>query len=595
MSDPASRADIRTLARTVAWVWTVARAECAPILRGLVAVTVVRGVVPALGALVVRGLVDVVVEPGPDALARVAPWLAAGFVVALGEALSQFTNHYLSARLSDGLDVRLGTDVLRHARGLDLAFFENPRSRDLIERAQQVNGPGLARLVALTQSTAMSVIQTVTLLAVLVSIEPLVLVAVPPIALPFLLFQWRHAHRRYLESHARATKRRRARYYLGLVTGAYSVAEVRVLRLGALLEARLRAVLEEFRDRNRPLLRRSLVGSSIAASATILVLYALFARVAWKALGGSASIGDLAVFGGTTAALRSSLDQAIRALSGALELTLSVRDLERFLSTRATLRDGDREAPAPPAAALSVRGVTFRYPGAERPVLQDVSFDVAPGETLAIVGENGAGKSTLARLLVRLYDPEAGRILFDGIDVREMRLDELHQRVGFVPQSFQRFEATAAENIAYGDWPALAHDPERIAQVARRAEVDGVLSRLPHGYDTLLGREFGEMDLSGGQWQRVAIARGAARDASLLLLDEPSAALDARAERELFECFRELAAGRTTLLISHRFGTIAIADRILVLSEGRVAELGTHDELLGRDGVYSALYRLQER
>lgn len=595
MRDPAPRADVRTLGRTIAWVWAVARAECAPILFGLVAVTVVRGLVPALGALVVRGLVDVVVQPGPDSLARVAPWLAAGFVIALGEALSQFANHYLSARLSDGLDVRLGTDVLRHARGLDLEFFENPRSRDLIERAQQVNGPGLARLVAQTQSAVVSAIQTVTLLAVLVSIEPLVLVVVPPIGLPFLVFRWRHAHRLYLENRARATKRRRARYYLGLVTGARSAAEVRVLRLGALLESRLRAVLAEFRDRNRDLLRASLVGSSISATATILVLYVLFARVAWKALGGSASIGDLAVFGGTTAALRNSLDQAIRTLSGALELTLSVRDLERFLSTRATLRDGDRAAPTPRAAALSVRGVTFRYPGAERPVLHDVSFEVAPGETLAIVGENGAGKSTLARLLVRLYDPEAGRILFDGVDLREIRVDDLHQRIGLVPQSFQRFEASAAENIAYGDWPALADDPERIAQVARRAEVDRVLSRLPHGYDTLLGREFGEVDLSGGQWQRVAIARGTARDASLLLLDEPSAALDVRAERELFECFRALAAGRTTVLISHRFGTIAIADRILVLSDGRVAELGTHEELLARGGVYAALYRLQGR
>jgi ATP-binding cassette subfamily B protein len=214
---------------------------------------------------------------------------------------------------------------------------------------------------------------------------------------------------------------------------------------------------------------------------------------------------------------------------------------------------------------------------------------------VALVGENGAGKSTVAKLISRLYDPDRGRILFDGIDLRAWDLDHLYHQISCVFQNYGRYEATVAENIAFGDWGAMLGDRARIEAVARLANVDDMVRAMPQGYDTLIGRMFGDYDLSGGQWQRLAVARAFARDAALLILDEPTSNLDARAEYDVFSRFRELAHGRTTVLISHRFSTVRMADRILVLAAGRIVESGTHKALIARGGHYASLYELHRR
>ena len=243
-------------------------------------------------------------------------------------------------------------------------------------------------------------------------------------------------------------------------------------------------------------------------------------------------------------------------------------------------------------AEIRFKNVSFTYPGSAEPALRDISLHIRPGETIALVGENGAGKTTLVKLLARLYDPDSGGIEFNGADLRTLSLTELHKQIGFVFQDFSRYEATAADNIAYGDWRLMTGEREKVEEIARQAGVDTMVRSMPAGYETRLGRLFGEHDLSGGQWQKLAIARAFARDASVLILDEPTASLSVHAEYDLFYSFHELSRGRTTILVSHRFSTLSIADRILVMEKGRIIENGSHQELMGRAGPYANLYRL---
>jgi ATP-binding cassette subfamily B protein len=558
---------------------------------------VVRGLVPAGLALAARGLVNAATASaaGPRTLAPLVPWLVAGLVCTLGEALGQTLNRFLVRRLNDDLHVRTTVDVLEHAASLDLAFFESRRGRKLLARASAEPAARLSTLLAESEATITEAVRAVSLLAVLAWIEPLVPIVVGPVALPFLFFQRRLATWRYSEDRKRTMRQQWARYYIGLLTGVGSVPEVKLLGIAQRFVRRCRDLMREFRDADRRFHWQNLVGSSAAATVVIGALYVLLVRVALRVLDGSVGIGDLAVFGTATARMRTVLEAAIRVASATYEHSLYVTSLREFL---------DEPAPPPPPeiaglpaahGAVELRDVTFTYPGASTPALEQVSVRVEPGETLAIVGENGAGKSTIVKLLAGLYEPQEGAVLLDGVDLRRLSAAEHRRRSAFVLQGFGRYEASVGENIEYGVEDGTAVDPARVVAAAEAAGIHPAIMKLPEGYDTRVGRMFGEHDLSGGQWQLVAIARAFARQAPLVVLDEPTASLDARAEFELFRRFKELARGRTTILISHRFSTVSMADRIVVIGGGRVAEIGTHDDLLARGGVYAALYGFHEQ
>ncbi len=556
---------------------------------------IVRGLVPAGIAISARGLVNAAMASvqGPGTIGPLAPWLVFGLACSVLEALGQMLNKFLVRRLHDDLHVRTTVDVLEHAAKLDLAFFESRRGRELLARAGGDPAVHLALLFAEAEAAVTETVRAVSLLAVLAWIEPLVPVIVAPLAIPFLIFQRRLATARYSEDHARTNRRRWASYYVGLLTGVASVPEVKLLGLEPTFIERCRALMIGFRDADRRLHWQNLVGSSAAAMIVVAALYTLFIRVSLRVVDGTVGLGDLAVFGGATARLRAVLDSAIRAVTIGYEQALHVSNLRAFLDEPAAQCASDGVEPPPARGDVELRDVSFTYPGARSPAVEGVSVRVHAGETLAIVGENGAGKSTLVKLLAGLYAPNEGAVLVDGVDLRRMAPDEHRRRSAFVLQNFGRYEGTVAENIAYGTGQSEI-DRSRVVAAAEAAGVDTVIGRLPQGYDTLVGRQFGEHDLSGGQWQLVAIARAFARQATLVVLDEPTASLDARAEHELFRRFKELAHGRTTILISHRFSTVSMADRIVVMDGGRVAEIGTHDDLVARGGVYAALYAFHE-
>jgi ATP-binding cassette subfamily B protein len=556
--------------------------------------TLAQAMVPAGLALFARGLINAFVNDGSAGLSMeaVLPWLFLGFGVTLLEAIAPLAQRFCTQRLHDDMNIRITSDVLSHAETLDLAFFEDSAKRDLLDRAQQNPAEPFMAFVSELQSTVTNILQTVSLAVLLAVIEPLVLLALAPFALPYLVFHWRLSKRRYQEEYQRTPRRRWTSYFVSLLTGRQTVAEIKLLHLSPYLRKRFESIMQEFRERDRRLYLRNFSGSTLFALATTVAFFMVFFRVVANVLNGSLTVGDIAMFGGATARLRFSLEWTIRALSSALEQTLYISNLVEFFKEKPKMLSGAATLPSPRRAEINLRNVSFSYPGSSEPALRDISLHIRPGETIALVGENGAGKTTLVKLLARLYDPDIGAIEFDGVDLRDLSLEQLHKQIGFVFQDFNRFEATAADNIAYGDWRTMLGNRQKIEEVGRLAGVDTMVRSMPTGYDTVLGRSFGEHDLSRGEWQKLAIARAFARDASILILDEPSANLSVQAEYELFCRFHELSRGRTTILVSHRFSTLSIADRIVVMEKGRIVESGSHQELLAHGRLYAKLYRL---
>lgn len=557
--------------------------------------TAVNGLLPAGLAVAARGLLNSVSESlqsGSRNESVLWWWLGFGLVATFLRVFSRQLDALLDRRLRDRLTYRVNSDVLEHAAQLDVGFFDDPRFHDMLQRTRDSATPLHAFWRSLLR-LGMSSIEVISLFAILVVIEPWVLPVFLGLSVPYAVFQFRLARITYALERSRAVRVRWSQYFTSQLTTAAAVAETRLLRLAPLFIARFRELVRRMLLEDWRLRLRGFAGSTTFGTIGTLAVYALFARVVFRSLDGSATIGDVAIFGASATALHYGIERLIASARGCHERLLFMEELRNFLGLTPEIPRLAKTSPPELRGELEIDQVRFRYPGTEDWVIDGLSLHIRAGETIALVGENGSGKTTLIKLIARLYDPQEGAIRCDGVDLRELSQEFLHSRVSFVFQGFGRYEATAAENIAYGDWERLLDDPVAVEEVAKRAGLEDLVRSLPDGLKTHLGRRFGEYELSSGQWQQLAMARAFAHPGSILIFDEPTSNLDARAEHSLFLRFRELAEARTTILVSHRFSTVAAADRIAVMEAGKIEELGSHSELMSRGGRYATLYRMQ--
>ena len=574
---------------------------------GILVLRVARALIPLAVLWVGKLIVDEVVRAiGVAGAGEPAPWLRLAELLALelgialvGEGLSRLSA-LLESLLGDLFANRTSVELMRHAATLDLEQFEDAEIYDRLERArrQTVNRIGLFTLLL---ATLQDLITLVTLSVALAVYVPWLLVLLVVAVLPSLLGETHFASLGYSLLYSWTPERRQLDYLRYIAASDVSAKELKMFGLSDFLVGRYDRLSREFYEANKALsVRRSLVSSLLAAVGT-LGYYAAYAVIIYltvvghRSPGGVFTIGVLTFLAGSFRQSRDLIQRVLLSLSQIFEQSLYLDDLFSFLALEPRIRPtaGARPVPHPIRQGFTFEGVGFRYPGAEHWAVRGLDFTLAPGERLALVGENGAGKTTLVKLLARLYDPSEGRILLDGIDLREYDLESLRRNVGVIFQDFVRYDLLLRENIAVGNIGGLEDEP-RIQSAAARSLADTVAARLPGRYGQMLGRRFeGGVDLSGGEWQKVALARAYMREAQLLILDEPTAALDARAEYEVFLRFSELTQGRMAVLISHRFSTVRMADRIVVLRGGELVEHGTHEELLALGGLYSELFQLQ--
>jgi ATP-binding cassette subfamily B protein len=394
----------------------------------------------------------------------------------------------------------------------------------------------------------------------------------------------------------RWTPERRELDYLRLLgASVYSAKEVKIFGLGSYLVERAKGLFERYYAENKALaIRRATVGSLLNLLPTA-GYYAAYALIIYRTITGRLTLGDLTFLAGAFARSRSLIESLFGSLTNIGEQALYIKDLFDFFAMKPEIVSSPDAIPAPRPirTGFEFQNVSFAYAGSDRPVLDGISFRLEAGEKIALIGENGAGKTTLVKLLARLYDPTAGQILLDGRDLREYAVDDLRREIGVIFQDYMRYDMLAKENIGFGRIEQV-DDSARIAESARKSLADTVIDSLSRGYEQMLGRRFDDgVDLSTGQWQKIALARAYMRDAQVLILDEPTASLDARAEYEVFQRFAELTRGKIAILISHRFSTVRMADRILVLEHGRILEEGSHGRLVALGGRYAELFELQ--
>ncbi len=371
--------------------------------------------------------------------------------------------------------------------------------------------------------------------------------------------------------------------------------ELKLFNLSGYLTDRFTGLSQGIYEENVALNRRRLFWGGLLSLLGQAGYYTAYAYSIWRTIQGRYSVGDLTLITAAIMQAMSNIQQAFSTASGVADQALFLTDLLAFFAMEPAVKSKPNglRAPRPITQGFEFQEVSFVYPGTTRRVLDRFNFALRPGERVALIGENGQGKTTVVKLITRLYDPSEGRILLDGVDLREYDLADLHAEMGVIFQDFMRYEMTARENIAVGR-VELDHKPEEIEYAAEKSLASSVIAKLHGGFDQMLGRRFeGGVDLSGGEWQKLALARAYLRDAQLLILDEPTASLDARSEFEVFERFAELTFGKMALLISHRFSTVRMADRIVVLEAGRLVEEGSHDQLVGLGGRYAVMFEMQ--
>ena len=595
---------LRNLPPFIRLVW-----QTSPLLAvGECVLRLVRALLPVATLYVGKLIIDevIVLARTPDAAGGIAQWYAAGllnrigglllleFALAVSSDILGRTVSLLDSLLSEQFSNVTSLRLMEHAATLDLEDFEDSELQDRLERARR-QASGRMTLIGQLLGQVQDLVTIVSFGAGLLVYAPWLIALLAVALVPAFIGEAHFNAQSYSLNYARTAERREIDYVRQTAASAETAKEVKIFGLNRFLIDRYRQLAGDFYLANRKLaLRRAGWGGLLTAVGTI-AYYVAYAYIVWRTLHGEFTIGDLTFLSGSFRRLRTLLENMLIGFSQVAGQALYLDDLFSFFEITPEIVSPPNPLPFPVPLREGMRfeGVGFRYPGAERWAVRDLNFTLRAGEVLALVGENGAGKTTVVKLIARLYDPDEGRILLDGHDLREYDLFGLRSNIGVIFQDFVRYHLTAAENIAVGRIEAR-EDRARIAAAARQSLADDLIERLPQGYDQIIGKRFRTgVDLSGGEWQKIAIARAYMRDAQLLILDEPTAALDARAEFEIFQRFKELSKGKTAVLISHRFSSVRMADRIVVLADGRIEAVGTHDELLAGGGRYAELFELQ--
>ena len=579
----------------------------------MIVLRLVRAFVPVAGLWVAKLIIDQVVL-----LARTpgAPLTSLWRVVALelvvviaGEFLARASS-LIESLLGDLFSNTMSVRLMRHAATLDLEQFEDPEFYDHLERARRQTTARIG-LIAMLLSMGQDVLTLGTLAAALVVHNPWLLLLLTVAIVPSFLGETHFAALSYSLLFRRTPERRELDYLRYVGASDKTAKEVHMFGLAGWLSDRYAALASRYYEENKRLSTRKAVVSALLSIVGTFGYYGAYVTILLRAVAGTISLGTLTFLAAAFSRSRDLIQRLLLSASDIYEQSLYLKDLFVFFEMQPSIRSrpGAPRVPSPMRTGFVFEDVGFQYPGSDRWAIRHVNLSIAPGERIALVGENGAGKTTITKLLARLYEATEGRILLDGVDLREYDLASLREAIGVIFQDFVRYDMRFDENVGVGEiegvtgYLAQVRDaapgtaegpPTALVDAADRSLASSLLPRFADGYRQMLGRRFDDgVDLSGGEWQKIALARAYMRAAQLLILDEPTAALDARAEYEVFVRFNQLMAGRMAVVISHRFSTVRMADRIVVLSGGQVVEEGTHESLVERHGLYSELFEMQ--